>query len=290
MDRGSKKRRLTGFAKPQPNTLGKMWQQQTSQGDQQTDNRLMDEQRERGSRDERGSRLSDWQALPPLPKWPPLPEEDPFTQDTMQATELQPAVQWEQSAPSQSDHPDHKLQRLWQSIVSDTRRRWIALATVAGVVVLCSLLSVAALGNLFRASSPFGGSGTPPAGSANGNTASTAGLSTPTASASPSPAATFPADTALTIAFTCASGVVGEKGTVCVHTEPNATLTITVRYCDGNYAGGKGLRGIAHADSNGNYTWRWDVSTSCVGATTAEVTAKSGGQTVTQSTTFNITN
>lgn len=290
MDRGSKKRRLTGFTKPQSNTLGRMWQQQTSQGDQQTANWPMDEQLEQGSRDERGSRLSDWKALPPLPKWPPLPDEDPFARDATQATELQPAVQWGQSMPGQSDRPDHKLQRLWQSVVSDTRRRSIALAAVAGVVVLCTLLSVAAFGNVFRAGSPFGGSGTPPAGSANGNPASTSGLSTPTTSASPSAAATVPPAAPLAIAFTCASGVVGEKGTVCVHTDPNAALTITVRYCDGNYAGGKGLRGIAHADSSGNYTWRWDVSTSCVGAATAEVTAKSGGQTVTQSTTFNITN
>ena len=76
---------------------------------------------------------------------------------------------------------------------------------------------------------------------------------------------------------------------VSVHTKPDATVSLTVRYCDGSYAGGKGLHGNMHADGNGNYTWRWNVSASCAGTATATVTAKSSGQTVTQSTTFTIT-
>ena len=290
MDRRSDKRRLTWFGKTQqPNTLGRMWQQ-TPQGDHETDNWTLREPMEPEIGAERGSRLSDWKELPPLPKWPPLPGEDPFARDATQVTEPHLAAQWEQSAPGQSSRLDQQLRRFWQSLISDRRRRWIALAAVAGVVVLCSLGSVAALGNVFRAGALLGGNGTSPAGNANGNVALTPGLSTPMASPSSSPTVTVSAATPFTIAFTCASGVNGGRGEVCVHTEPNATVTLTVRYCDGNYAGGKAFRGIAHTDGSGNYTWHWDVSTSCIGTATAAVTAKSGGQTITQSTTFTVTN
>ena len=74
-----------------------------------------------------------------------------------------------------------------------------------------------------------------------------------------------------------------------MHTRPNATISLAVRYCDGSYAGGKGLHGTAHADGSGNYTWRWNVTTSCVGTATATVSVESAGQTITQSTTFIVT-
>jgi hypothetical protein len=76
---------------------------------------------------------------------------------------------------------------------------------------------------------------------------------------------------------------------VCVHTKPDAKVTLTVRYCDGSYAQGKGLHGNVRADENGNHTWRWNVSASCAGTAIATVMSTSSGQTVTQSTTFTIT-
>jgi hypothetical protein len=91
----------------------------------------------------------------------------------------------------------------------------------------------------------------------------------------------------LTVAFTCASGAIGGPGQVCIHTRANATLSITVHYCDGSDA--KSLQGVAHADANGDHTWQWTVSTTCAGAATATVTAKSAGQQVTATTTFTIT-
>jgi hypothetical protein len=63
-------------------------------------------------------------------------------------------------------------------------------------------------------------------------------------------------------------------------------VSLTVRYCDGSYADGKGFHGNAHTDSGGNYTWRWLVNTTCAGRATATVLAKFSGQTVIQSTMF----
>jgi hypothetical protein len=104
---------------------------------------------------------------------------------------------------------------------------------------------------------------------------------TPTPRPQPTPA---PPPAALTLAITCASGMQNGLGLVCAHTHPGAALTITVTYCDGKKA--SGLGGTAHADANGNYTWRWKVQTRCVGPAVARVTATWNGQTVTTTATF----
>jgi len=75
---------------------------------------------------------------------------------------------------------------------------------------------------------------------------------------------------------------------VCVHTLPNASLTLSVGDVSLNLTKGKGFHGATYADNNGNFTWRWEISTSCVGSATATVAARSSGQTVTQSVTFTV--
>jgi len=104
---------------------------------------------------------------------------------------------------------------------------------------------------------------------------------TPTPRPQPTPA---PPPAALTLAITCASGMQNGLGLVCAHTHSGAALTITVTYCDGRKA--SGLGGTAHADANGNYTWRWKVQTRCAGPAVARVTATWNGQTVTTTATF----
>ncbi|MGZ3676828.1 MAG: hypothetical protein ACXVCO_21190, partial [Ktedonobacterales bacterium] len=162
-------------------------------------------------------------------------------------------------------------------------------AGIACAFVLCSLLSAAALNLAFQPDAsrlrPLGGS-TSLIG--NGTASPSASLATPTTRSSPA-AATATSVPPFTIAFTCASGVIGGTGEVCVHTQPNAILTLRVQYCDGSFAGGKSVQGTAHADSSGDHTWRWTVTTNCAGTATATVTAKSAGQITTQSTTFTIT-
>ena len=326
--RESKKRRLTefpkGFSKPRPGTLGKMWQQtfQDDQAPQGTDSWLVAEKPRQDvpqapsgptspAQPERAAaQQPDWRTLPSLPKWPPLPNEDPFGarrdngDTTLGGSDAQPAPPlWNAPDRDRSDFPDHipnqPTRRLWRRLRPASRRMKVALAAaIVGVFVLCSSLGVFALGNFLNAGTPGTGSLTFPGSNTGGQTqptlsaGATVGAGTPTASVSGTVTPAAPTATAvptLAVTFTCASGVAGGKGEVCVHTQPNATLTISVRYCDGNDAGGKSLRGAAHADNNGDYSWQWDVHTSCIGQATATVTSKAGGATITQSTTFAIT-
>src|SRR5258706_4066035 len=104
---------------------------------------------------------------------------------------------------------------------------------------------------------------------------------TPTPRPQPTPA---PPPAALTLAITCASGMQNGLGLVCAHTHPGAALIITVTNCDGKKASGLGR--TAHADANGNYTWRWRVQTRCAGPAVARVSATWNGQTVTTTATF----
>ncbi|MGZ3603124.1 MAG: hypothetical protein ACXVDF_24680 [Ktedonobacterales bacterium] len=247
----------------------------------------------------------DWQPLPPLPKWPPLPGESPLPQDRAHAAAPfappsaldaeQPTTAWEQSAydlptHDEYDFPEQPPNTLWSRFRSAPRRMQVGIAAgIACAFVLCSLLSAAALNLAFQPDAsrlrPLGGS-TSLIG--NGTASPSASLATPTTISSPA-AATATSVPPFTIAFTCASGVIGGTGEVCVHTQPNAILTLRVQYCDGSFAGGKSVQGTAHADSSGDHTWRWTVTTNCAGTATATVTAKSAGQITTQSTTFTIT-
>lgn len=288
MDRESTKRRMTWFGKARPGTVGGFWQRSSESG------------KEPGAsiasampgQAESKAKGSQW---PSLPQWPPLRDsrraavhdESLATPNETQQTEPQLAPPWEQPASNQREHarPPFIPWRFWLA----SRRQQVGLAAILGIVALTALLSLIVLHAVLPSLAPHTGQGTPSAGrAANGVVSSTAATPTPATSPTATSAGNTPAPS-FTVAFTCASGAIGGRGMVCVHTRPNAALSLSVRYCDGNYAKGKGFHGATSADSNGNYTWRWDVSTNCAGVATATVTAKSSGQTVIQSTTFTIT-
>lgn len=330
MGRESKKRHITWFTKPRLKTVGQVWQQ-PPQSEQFTDDRLtgdwpapeipgMPEMPEMpGSA---ASHPSGRQRWPSLPLWPPLSRNAPVapkrqddetpdisdsvtldnipvdysSSDQIPRTEWMPGPGRGQQYPGVPDLPYEPPRTVWQRFQAAPRRLRIGLiAAIVGVLVVCPLLSVVVLGNIFGTHPSTLGNGLPGGGLTSGQS----GLSTPTnplSTPSPdtSPTATLATETVtpvppFTIAFTCASGAVGGTGQVCIHTQPDAVVSLAVRYCDGNYATGKGLRGTAHADGNGDYTWRWNVTTHCVGTATATVTVKASGQTLTQSTTFDIT-
>ncbi len=291
MDRESIKQRLMRFGKPRPDILSQHWQQ-TSQDEQQPDTAMA---RERSGEN---GQVAHW---PTLPKWPPLPEGgppasrafrngSPMAPGETPATDQQLAPPWEQPDAGQPKRPIRALNLLWRRFWPASRRLQLAIPAAGGAVLICLLLSLAVLGGAFRAHAPDTGNVTPVTGrSGNQIVPTAAGQTTPTAPATGTPTAHPTPASSFTITFTCASATIGGRGTVCVHTQPNATVSLAVRYCDGSYAGGKGLHGTAHADGSGNYTWRWNVTTGCVGAATATVSAKSAGQTITQSTTFIVT-
>ncbi|HEX5440888.1 MAG TPA: hypothetical protein VFW76_08395 [Ktedonobacterales bacterium] len=231
---------------------------------------------------------------PTLPQWPPLRDgqggatrdEAAVAPDESQQTEPQLAPPWEQPASNQREHAPPTPFMPWRFWLA-SRRQQVGLAAILGAVVLTVLLGFVVLRAIFPSQGSNAGQVTPTAGRAvNGVASST--VAAPTPSPTTAPARNTPAPP-FTVAFTCASGAIGGRGMVCVHTQPGAMVSLTVRYCDGSYAGGKGLHGNAHADASGNYTWRWNVGASCAGTATATVTAKSSGQTVTQSTTFTVT-
>jgi hypothetical protein len=288
MDRESSKRRMTWFGKEHPGAVGRFWHRAQQSGKEQdvsmaSPTRGQEESKAKGSR---------W---PILPKWPPLHDgqggaardEASDAPVESQQTEPQLAPPWEQSASNQREHarPPFMPRRFWLA----SRRQQLGLAAILGTVVLTALLGLIVLRAILPSQSSPTGQGTPTGGRAlNGVASPTADDPTPASTATSASARNTPAPS-FTVAFTCASGAIGGRGIVCVHTKPDAMVSLTVRYCDGSYAGGKDLHGSAHTDASGNYTWRWNVSASCAGTATATVTAKSSGQTVTQSTTFTVT-
>ncbi len=82
----------------------------------------------------------------------------------------------------------------------------------------------------------------------------------------------------LSIQFTCANAVDNKHGSVCVHTQAKAALTIRIRYCTGYYAVSKSLKGTQYADTHGNHIWIWTPQTKCKGAATAYVSEQFGKQ------------
>lgn len=317
MDREPRKRRQTWFTKPRPKTLVQTWQrgqqgQQEQQAKQAPDAWLTQEGsppwEQSAPRPEQPGPRPDWQPLPPLPKWPPLPEESPLPQDRARAAAsftppsaldaTQSPTAWDHSAfdlPAQDEYDlsEQSRRTLWSRFRSASRRVQIGIAAGAACAfVLCALLGVAVLNSAFQPGAVHLGA----TGSNTGLTGdATASPATPLATSSVTPGTPSPTAPTATpvppfaIDFTCASGVIGGTGEVCVHTRPNAILTLRVEYCDGSIVEGRSLQGTSHADGNGDYTWRWSVTTSCAGTATATVTAKSTGQTSTQSTTFTIT-
>lgn len=293
MDRRPNRRRLTWFGKERPATLGKMWQQVPPENEEPDAWRARKQPMPR----EMSSRQPDWQPLPPLPKWPPLPEEDPLAPERLSADSSFVSNEAQQTQRLAQPHRERRGSNqyglsnlpfftLWQRFRSVPRQKQLLLAAGAGGLLLLVLISVTVLGVALRSHVPVAGLNVPSGGGAQGIT-----LSPTTAHATPSITSTPKTNTPtppFTLVFTCASGTVGGTGQVCVHTAPNASLSLSVRYCDGNSAKGKGFHGATYADNNGYYTWRWDISTSCVGSATATVVARSSGQTVTQSASFTI--
>lgn len=306
------KRRLTWFWKNRskapnpPNTpralkspspLGKMWEQE-SHGRKETNSWLL---REPQAPHESSPHQPDGEPYPNLPAWPSAPERDRFGARKASG-DMGDRMGGDSStdghaAPSRGQQDAHRgrfyagrLRALWWKVKTAFRRPRIVLVAVASTLALCSILGVAALGNAFLHSAPNGAQGTSGVGSVNSAVASPSGQATPsvTTTTTAAPGNTQP-PTPLTITFTCASGVDGGVGQLCVHTLPKAALSLSVRYCDNTYAKGKAFHGVSYADGSGNYTWRWNVNTTCVGVATATVTAKSAGQTVTQSATFTVT-
>lgn len=219
-------------------------------------------------------------------------DESLATSNETHQTDPQLAPPWEQPASDTSDAqrvPPFTPWRFWLA----SRSQQVGLAAIVGILILAALLGRILLGDIFPSDTPDTGTITPTTGRvAHVVAPSTVAAPTPVPTSVPSPTVAPVRNTpapAFSIAFTCASGVIFGRGMVCIHTRPDAAVSLSVRYCDGSYAGGKDLRGNAHADGSGNYTWRWIVITSCAGKATATVTAKSSGQTVTKSTTFIVT-
>src|SRR5215469_8948693 len=90
------------------------------------------------------------------------------------------------------------------------------------------------------------------------------------------------------LTFTGASAVDYKYGTVSIHTQPGASLTITVTYCSGHKAVSDSLQGTSYADAGGNHTWTWTPETKCKGNATADVTANWNGQFIEQADNFTV--
>ena len=296
MGRDSDKQHNSWLLRPKPRTLGDAMQ--------------------RGSREEPDEGIApatgagpeagqaNWGQLPDLPKWPPLPEEDPFasarpgdeTAETAAlakraATSDRPTTPpWDPAASGGYAGSGRSSRTVWQRFQALSRRArvGVVVAAIALIALVCTLGSVAALGGGLLNATTNSARNTPAGLTTGKSVFPTTGASTPTTSATATSASATPS-ASFAVIFTCASGSIGGTGQVCVHTQPNATLSLTVRYCDGNDATGKGLRGSAHTNGSGDYTWRWKVTTHCAGTATATVTAKSSGQTITDRTTFTIT-
>ncbi len=76
-------------------------------------------------------------------------------------------------------------------------------------------------------------------------------------------------------------------GVVSVQTVAGATLALRVTYC-GHPISVPSSSGV-QADAKGVYVWSWTVPSTSCRLVKATVTAKSGGKTVTKSTTFHVT-
>ena len=100
------------------------------------------------------------------------------------------------------------------------------------------------------------------------------------------PSSTQAATPQLTIKFMCAQAVDYHYGTVCVHTQSQAALSITVKYCSGYIAVSRSLRGTRYASIQGNYSWQWRPETRCHGPAVAYVTAQWHGQYISESDNF----
>lgn len=99
-----------------------------------------------------------------------------------------------------------------------------------------------------------------------GSIGSWSGVLKPCAIATP----TFPP---IPVTITCATAQVPVDAKICVHTEPDKSVTADVVYCDGTHE--PSLLGVTGpgSDSQGNATFDWIPRTTCYGMATATITA-----------------
>jgi hypothetical protein len=310
-----------------PGTLGRMWRREP-RGPEKTDSWLLREPEPSKAPEAPSPPQAGWDPLPKIPAWPPLPEESQLPPrkahyDTYgelrgdSSASAQAAPTWGQPVTDSDTAPDSRLDTdagagsgagpdrpnagsggslgaLRLRAATLFRRPYMALMVGVGAFVLCSVFSAAAFSAAFFHSQPNTAQRTPGAVSPTSAAASpTAGQATPsvTTTTTVTPGATSTPAAPLTLAFTCKPASVSSGGTaqLCAHTLPGAALSLNVSYS--KCRGVKSFRSASHADSSGNYTWSWNVPTTCLpGAmATATVTASSAGQTAPQSTTFKIT-
>jgi len=104
------------------------------------------------------------------------------------------------------------------------------------------------------------------------------------------------AATPLTIKFQCVGappnfGAAAQDhvaGLLCVHTQPDAKLSVRVVYCDGRAATNASLKGTNDANDKGDFLWYWTPKTKCIGMAHAFVTARLNGTTAHASTAFDV--
>jgi hypothetical protein len=92
----------------------------------------------------------------------------------------------------------------------------------------------------------------------------------------------------LTIQFTCAQAIDHRSGSVCVHTQAKAALTILIRYCTGAYATSGSLKGTQYADARGNHSWSWTPDTKCRGRAAVYVIEKLASKSISDLKFFNV--
>ena len=233
MDRKAPRRRMTWFGKAHPGTVGGFWQRAPQSG-KEPDASMASPTRGQAQTKAKGS------LWPTLPKWPPLHEAQGGTArndasgapDETQQTEPRLAPPWEQPASTEHEHapPPFMPWRFWLA----SRRQQVGLAAILGTVILTALLGLIVLRAILPSQSSHPGQGTPTAGRAVNVVASPTAddptpTPSPTASAHNTPAPSF------MVAFTCASGAIGGRGMVCVHTKYDAMVSLTVRYCEESF-------------------------------------------------------
>lgn len=261
---------------------------------------IRDQARRRMSKSQRGKPRD----LPTLPDWPPLPDEpsradwptlhpaipdESYPDDALQPTVSDDTLlrgRSRQAGGSPAGPRGPGILRRFRGASKRTRLGIVAGVAVVlvGLIVACSGLALHATNGLVLGNAQA---------TAHSGTPGTLPTVTPHPTKQPTPVHTptprVPTATPappLTLAFTCASGSLRGTGQVCVHTLPRASLNLTVRYCDGSTA--KGLHGNVTADASGDYTWTWQVRTTCAGQATATVIASWNGQSLTQSDSFTI--
>jgi len=124
-----------------------------------------------------------------------------------------------------------------------------------------------------------------------GDSSPTTGTSTPTTKPASTPGSTSGQSTSEStsdqsssqqLSISVSSTSTQNSSIIKVQTLPGAEITIDLNYC------GQSTKKTEHADSAGNYTLNWTPDKKCGGMATATVTASSGGQSATSTTSFSV--